>query len=370
MQLENDHNAYILGAGFSAEAGVPVVKDFLKKMRDAHPWLVDRGRKSEAQAIERVLEFRLKAASAAYRVRIDLENIEELFSLATAQDPEMSDDIRLAIAATIDYSCNIAQPQIDRIYITKNHKKPLPNHWELKGTEVGYEQKKEMECNAYDLFAGTMSGYLIKNWDSQQNTILTFNYDLIVEEALERLGVSYYYGLKNAKDDQANSTNESLPLYKMHGSVNWATESNKNLPKVYPNYRSLLEQDAIPEIIPPTWRKAVNEHIAKIWQNSVESLLTATRIIILGFSMPETDVHFKYLLASGLQQNISLREVIFVNIRKEQTEQRAHDLFGEDQIALGNFQFRSDSIHKFFIESPGARGQINREWKDAFSERS
>jgi len=34
---------------------------------------------------------------------------------------------------------------------------------------------------------------------------------------------------------------------------------------------------------------------------------------VLGFSMPPTDTHFRYLLTAGLQENISLRKFFFVN---------------------------------------------------------
>src|SRR5262245_37484777 len=91
-QLENDHNVYILGAGFSKDAGLPLVSDFLRRMRDSHPWLLQS--RAEAKAVESVLGFRLRAASAAYWVTLDLENIEELFSLASISDEALSKDIR------------------------------------------------------------------------------------------------------------------------------------------------------------------------------------------------------------------------------------------------------------------------------------
>src|SRR6266436_1423071 len=84
LPLQNDHNVYILGAGFSFEAGLPLINNFLVRMRDSHEWLKAQGRLAEADAVQKVLEFRLKAASAAYYVNLDLENIEELFSLASA----------------------------------------------------------------------------------------------------------------------------------------------------------------------------------------------------------------------------------------------------------------------------------------------
>jgi hypothetical protein len=80
IDLKNDHNAYILGAGFSRDAGLPLISDFLVQMRDSHDWLIANNRHDEANAVAEVLKFRMDATSAAYWVTLDLENIEELFS--------------------------------------------------------------------------------------------------------------------------------------------------------------------------------------------------------------------------------------------------------------------------------------------------
>jgi len=103
LPIENNHNVLVLGAGFSREAGLPLINDFLVRMRDSHEWLREQGRIMEADAVQRVLRFRLEAASAAYYVPLDLENIEELFSLAAASAGDMDTAIRIAIAATIDF---------------------------------------------------------------------------------------------------------------------------------------------------------------------------------------------------------------------------------------------------------------------------
>src|SRR5882672_7813554 len=88
-KARNDHNVYILGAGFAVEAGLPVIFDFMNRMRDAAAWLAEQGgRDKEVDAIEEVLDFRLRAAGAAYRTPIDVENVEELFSLASARGGE------------------------------------------------------------------------------------------------------------------------------------------------------------------------------------------------------------------------------------------------------------------------------------------
>src|SRR4051812_32104045 len=91
-QIHTNHNVYILGAGFSIDAGLPLIRDFLQRVGDSSEWLLANGRNSEVEAIEKVFDFRRKAAGAAYRCQIDVENIEELFSLASSSEGESHTD--------------------------------------------------------------------------------------------------------------------------------------------------------------------------------------------------------------------------------------------------------------------------------------
>jgi len=63
-----DNNVYILGAGFSAAAGIPVLNNFLYDMRSSVSWLLANNRLDELSAVREVLNFRKRAASAALRV--------------------------------------------------------------------------------------------------------------------------------------------------------------------------------------------------------------------------------------------------------------------------------------------------------------
>jgi hypothetical protein len=117
-KAHNDHNVYILGAGFAAEAGLPLIKDFMNRMRDAAAWLEEQGgRKRELDAISRVLEFRLKAAAAAHRVPLNVESVEELFSLASASaGADLAEEMAWAIAATLDFARSTAPPLAEHQY--------------------------------------------------------------------------------------------------------------------------------------------------------------------------------------------------------------------------------------------------------------
>ena len=70
-------------------------------------------------------------------------------------------------------------------------------------------------------------------------------------------------------------------------------------------------------LLPPTWQKVFRPQLSEIWDMAVRELRDATRIIILGYSMPPSDIHFKYLLAAGLEANNSIRQIWTVNIDRD-----------------------------------------------------
>lgn len=322
-KLQNNHNVYILGAGFSAERGLPTIKDFMLVMRDAHPWLESKGRKKEADAIAKVLDFRLDAASAAYRIKLDLENIEELFSLASAKSRTLTEQIQLAIAATLDYKLQSLEEPIISFGAHKDLS-GIPNHWTSDTpNEVGWST---FTCPAYEFFLKVMLG----DWDNQSNlsdnSFITFNYDLLIENALNGLSIPFTYGIGS----KSNDSGKDVEVLKLHGSVNWAREKNSTTSYViHDSYEDLLKKNHIPQLVPPTWRKIFTGPLRQVWDRSLKSLEQATRIIVIGFSIPPTDNHFKYLIAAGLQNNISLREIVFVNPEITQIEERANNLFGD-----------------------------------------
>lgn len=300
-------------------------------MRDAHEWLEENGRKREAEAITKVLEFRLRAASAAYRVKIDLDNIEELFSLASAVDLGLSKTIQLAIAATIDYRIQThKEPSVT--FQAEDNAFQKPNQWRFD------YQSKRMSAPLYEFYVNALIGGLSgKANPKSRNTFLTFNYDCLIEQSLQSLNIPFSYGFKSrtvnfdATSQHFHLTDPSdLKVLKLHGSVNWALpgKQGKKL-TIYGSYSNLVEHNFFPELVAPTWRKTFGGNLNDIWDQAIKELATATRLIIVGFSMPQTDMHFKYLLAAGLEKNISLREIVFVNPDKQGIEERCELIFGE-----------------------------------------
>lgn len=126
-----DHNVYILGAGFSADAGVPLLDDFLYQTRASLNWLRKEARNEERSEIAKVLKFRKEAASAALRVTLNIENIEDLFSLAAASKKyPLEQTVSTAIAATIDFSRRNSKPECFEANVKHNFKRP--ENWQQK----------------------------------------------------------------------------------------------------------------------------------------------------------------------------------------------------------------------------------------------
>jgi hypothetical protein len=335
-ELHNDHNVYILGAGFSAERGLPMVKDFMFKMRDALDWLDHQKRKDEIEAIRKVLEFRGGAASAAYRVKIDLENIEELFSLASAstKSNDLSDSIRIAIAATLDY-CG-SENRITSIYrLDGRDEISILNSYRVpQAPNVPTHSPFTYEVPEYEYYLRSALGF--QEMAERKTSFISFNYDTVVEEAFFKLGVKFSYGFGRGDIDyeaeQLGLDDAGILLLKLHGSINWgrrrAATSGAGKLTICDSYEKARSLGATPDLIPPTWRKVFDGYLEDVWQNALDAIRTATRIIVIGFSVPQTDNHFKYLLAAGLQSNISLRDVIFVNPDNEKImPQRIDALF-------------------------------------------
>lgn len=329
-----------------------------------------------------MLHFRLQAAAAALRVELDVENIEQLFSLVAAQADAgdlLMTDVTSAIAATLEFARRASRPPLVQILVS-----PIatpPPIWRKETfLPEGY-----VSSPAYEVIAGVMTGLWSKrSWDTR-NTILSFNYDLTIEEALRGLGTSFNYGFGDSsihRNDSGHDEESDLLLLKLHGSINWSicTDPVANdgtaipLDKVdlYRDYDALSKGRSEPLLIPPTWRKVAFGAMSEVWGRAVDALATATRIVIVGYSMPVIDQHFKYLLAAGLQRNISLRNIIVVNRAlgtghrdDEALRARIFEVFRREMERRGTIELLPSGASEAFFQRK-FRAKINRRLLEGF----
>jgi hypothetical protein len=379
--VKNDSNVYILGAGFSRDAGIPLVSDFLDRMRDCLDLIDPEEDPLELESVNRILDFMQRATSASYRVRIDIENVEELFSLAAAKD---ADNLRYhmieAISTTIRHCSRFPNP-LSKISIHTPHRELTPKSWIMRG---GIVQKPPdprewfaFDANIYDYMAGIISGQYTRQLPIAQNSVITFNYDIELEKALDRIGATFGYGLDNDESVLRPSLSESLPLpiYKVHGSVNWWEQDGNPDALTVTNGHDPTTENRRRVLVPPTWQKSFGGPLREVWQGALEAIENATRIVVVGFSMPPTDLHFRYLLAAGLQHNVSLRDILFVNPDPD-FGVRLENLFTNQLLSMARFDSANSQYVKrvrhlhqtagsFFL-NPSLLAQIGRARNEEF----
>lgn len=336
-----DRNVYILGAGFSASAGVPLIRNFLDRARefydDPSSGLLD----FERSEFSRVFEFKRRMAQAREKVRIDLDDIEQLFGLAEISyrlkrvHRETRDSTVYLIAKTIQLSM-IPWGSRGKIgfclpstMIEKFRLNYLQDVFNLKLGSSSNEV--DVLVDLYDFFACLVAGIFDspEKRSARKDCIITFNYDLLCDHALTRLGVTPYYHL--AYQQKFIDRNKAITLLKLHGSTNWGICSNckdqviiePDLPTDTPlelrnrDCASCGTPNYVPLLIPPSWDKTeYREILEPVWAKAVEELSSATRICIIGYSMPEVDAFFKYLLTLALSENHQLYRLIVVDSNK------------------------------------------------------
>jgi NAD-dependent SIR2 family protein deacetylase len=337
MDDVRDRNVYILGAGFSAPAGVPVVHDFIDRSRIYFDDPSSSLDKTERQHFERFLEFKRKMSQAREKVKIDLDNIEELFGLVEISQRlgRESVDTRTSTVYVIAKTLELAtrSKRVGEIdfqankEILKKRGRPPEGFYYPDGFS-----NEMLAADPYHYFASLASG-LLDDPDrqaSRANTIITFNYDLLLDDALRKVGVAPEYHLpeQNTVVEEQESRPARCSVLKLHGSTNWGICANcharvtvltEKLTASPAHFRARAcpncdKSEFQPMLIPPSWDKSEYRELMKpIWSRAVEELKLASRICIIGYSMPEADSFFKYLIALALAENHNLYRFIVVD---------------------------------------------------------
>ena len=356
----NDHNVYVLGAGFSFDAGLPLVRNFLQRMRDAIDWLSANKREAEITAVHDVLSFQQRAAAAAYRTTIDVENVEELFSLASSiGDDNLKKSMTTAIAATLDFCRTTTTEKTPRsIAIARGLAKLIP--WDPAPDQSGIDTSNLVRFTRprHDYYAAGMLGLLGQHRPMCRNTFITFNYDLVLEDSIASLGHHVSYGVPRKRLTPAHKLykpgSPHVEILKLHGSINWVRPGGQGERlTACASYAAVRGMGKLPALIPPTWRKDFSRQFSDVWDAAIVALQQATRVIVIGFSMPETDVHFKYLISAGLQENVSLRKIIFADPTIQPVEDRALRVLRPELKDRGTLLFGKYTAEQLLLNRGG-----------------
>jgi NAD-dependent SIR2 family protein deacetylase len=302
---------FILGAGASAEAGAPVMANFLERAEEVL---------KPDPALETVLSAAGSLQQVLAKAYFDIHNIESIFGaiemgrlierfpgFQVRQLDDLSEAINHVIATTLEET--IAFPVKDG---------------QIRPT------------SSYEFLAHLLS---LLNETTPRASVITFNYDIALDYALQFQGTPPEYCI-----DLETRGPRTPRLLKLHGSLNWVRcDKCKKIVVVRPlfelfQHAGFPREDAgsftwnlkrdlgtytcrnpgctnelirpLPVLVPPTWNKTQHHvHLKHVWKQAAVELSEARHIVICGYSLPESDSFFPHLFALGSVGPARLRKV-------------------------------------------------------------
>ena len=281
----NENVVYILGAGFSAQFGLPIMSNFLEKSKDMYALRNSRDFKGGNidffgevyQEIDKLRRCKDFYAS-------DMTNIEEILSLF-----EMGKMLGVESKQQIDFQKFIAA--VVNFYTPS----------ELEKSQGIYLLLQKFIKNLLRVKSESEYGAIFDNSVLPVYSILTFNYDMLLENVWTNYKRQHLAYCSLGFCEKNELKNGELSYIKLHGSA-----------------------DNAASIVTPTWRKTFDNENDNKWSVAGEILSKANHIRIIGYSLPVTDSYLKYFLKWGAahEQNLKSIDVICLDDEQHSVENR------------------------------------------------
>ena len=351
---------FILGAGASCEYGPPLISNFLERSKLLNDKTEALEYKKHYKVVNQAIANLQNVNSKSF---INIYNIEEVFSAF-----EMGRIInKLPGISSKEEIEQILVSTKRLIYETldKSTTLMIPSRSDPPDACIGYKRLVE--------FINTQNRESINAC-----SVITFNYDLLLDYALYKQKLKVNYCLNEINEDKENH----VKLIKLHGSLNWFMQENEKK-DVVPLYLDDIFEDTkyylniggedklfyidpikwlsgkhfkyngkniIPEpiLVPPTFNKMENnKRIVNVWKQASLELTKAENILICGYSHPETDIFFKYLFALGISGDSIIKNFVVYDPKK--------DIEGKYRSILGRsieerYIFKQDKFGSFVQE--------------------
>lgn len=324
-----EHVVYLLGAGFSAPLGLPVMSNFLIRSRDLYT--------SDPQLFSsfgKVFQTIDALAKAKNYYAVDLFNIEEILSLLEMEDYAIGTRHRKAFVGYLRDVVLALLPEY------RPHERIEAGNWYdvIFRPDDAWKAYCFFVANLFNLsFQGfhkplpvTIQATRLKQ-PQPRYSIVTLNYDMLIERCRDLVQNSYENDLSLEfvrATDLNNPLGGSLPLAKLHGSAEPLT------------------------IVPPTWNKTARKEVRDAWRLGHEVLSTANQIRILGYSLPETDSYVRYLLESAAVHSTHLKNIDVLCLDPDGSVRKKYEAF----LRFPRYRFKADNILKY-LELAWARSR-------------
>lgn len=277
LMSQQERVVYLLGAGFSAPLGLPIIGNFFETARS----LLET-RPDEFGHFRDVLGLVSRYAQVLHLYSADFFNIEEVLSLA---EMEWRLSGRGDVALIADFVRDVvaaSTPTFDAIE-TGIQPPPVPDVEERSKLKRHYADfafnllslcVTQPDPNAPEIAPLTFS---VSRAPQASYGIVSFNYDTVLERCAATLPAEsqHVLGFQNPEHGYDLWKPGKPVLAKLHGCI---------------------ERGGI---IAPTWSKALPIGIERQWRAAMELLEQATQIRVIGYSLPDGDAYARYLLKAA-----------------------------------------------------------------------
>ncbi len=369
---------YILGAGFSYDAGVPLQSEILQHIKDLD--LLS----APSVFSEMFAESRGKIISFVNKIfeEVPSPRLEDVFTLIDQNIQRRSycvgykwQDLETVRSALLN--------AIVLLFHTHELQVP-PDVQEFYRSVAGYFVEERINAGQKE----------------HPFSIISLNWDCVLENAiywfLDQCGGSkvdidyccYTTPLEGTTRHTPSINQKAVGLFntkfiKLHGSVNCVLCPNCNrlytglgaprelveeyiAGKICPRCCSVMGADGSmelsgpalePLIVTPTFIKEFNNaHIQMIWHNAYIDLCEAKKVVFVGYSLPEADYHLRTLLKRAIRKDAELKVVLIKkdkppahcdkNIREKYAASRYRAFFGSGT----QIKFEFGGVKSYFRE--------------------
>ncbi|MDP1773755.1 MAG: hypothetical protein Q8L15_15890 [Methylobacter sp.] len=334
------NRVFVLGAGFSVAAGVPLTNELIRESLKLFS--------TECPGIYSRVENHAKEAMGNADAELDIANLS-FSDLCTF----------LEFIELREYGGG-------ERWSENGSREKLALRYYLAKTLVARTPKPEHVPELYRAFAAQLHA---------QDVVMSFNWDGLLEAALEAVGMPYTY-------DRSNDA--AVHIYKLHGSVNWLLgepnlwgEAHSTLPWQKLDFHSNMMDRAIysaapllqsstwircrplgevdPYIVLPGYGKAFDVRAnAPLWYKPEAAFACTHNVYIIGLSLAHDDFFVRSLFLSNLPyiesySGVPGRKIVIVNPSPEARKDYAFILH-KNNVELWNESFSLAHVEKFSSE--------------------
>jgi hypothetical protein len=283
---------WVLGAGFSQPLGGPLLSDLFRQepvgsLLHLYPEKEFPGLAETTWAVQAF--FNLGRQDGRWR------HAEAFLSAVDVACQPSNSQLLSQLQAAVN-GAYFKDPHSDRKITFKDRHARL-----LSPLDRAVRRALAVECSKFLVWAheelwAPYRGW-VKSLEPANDVVVTFNYDRVLENVgRDRLQVL----LPGEQRDPMR-----VPVYKLHGSVDWLVDPLSTVRRV-PYADALLSEERLAMGVPGESKMAATEgEFAPLWKAALSAMSVANAIFLVGYSFPETDTYSQRKILETIRANES-----------------------------------------------------------------